>query len=158
MMKRLSILAAAAAIPLASPAAAQELQPETRTAVAPVAPPAVVVTRTAPGVFHVDALPGIAAAVPVKVQRFGDYDRNNDGLYSPSEFAQAMYFLATGDPALGDPTLPRTDRNMHKGAPLPLRPELAVELLNATSDEFVMADANRDMRISPAELAAVAAM
>lgn len=157
-MKMMIALAAVGAAAVASPAAAQELRPETGMTMAPVAPPTTVVTRTGPATFRVDSLPGIAAPVPVKIQRFGDYDRNKDGLYTYSEFAHALYFLATGDPVLGNPNLPRVDRYMHKGAPITLEPRLATALLNATSDEFMMTDTNRDGRISPQELAAVAAM
>lgn len=160
MMRKHQALALAALgsalIPVS--AMAQDIAPETRAVVTPMAPPATVVTQTGPNTFRVTAIPGVSVAVPVRIQRFSDYDLNSDGYYSASEFGQALYFLASGDPVLGNPALPRTDRTMHKGAPQPLDPRIAVALLNVTSDEFAVVDTNNDIRISPTELAAASLM
>lgn len=148
-------LIAALAIAAAGPAAAQ-IAPETRTVVAPVAPPGVAVAQVAPDAFVVTPVPGVATATKVKLQNFSDYDLNRDGAYNPMEFAQAMYFLATSDPVAGNPRLPSWDRYTHRGAWETMRPNDAITLLNATADEFTAVDINNDWRVSPTELAAVA--
>lgn len=117
-----------------------------------------VVTPVAPHAFEVTAVPGVAVATTVRIQNFADYDRDANGVYSPTEFAHALYFLASGIAAPGNPALPRADWTMHRGAPLPMDPQTAVALLNVTSDEFGRADLDDDMRVSPAELRTVALM
>ena len=92
----------------------------------------------------------------MKVQQFDDYDRNHDGAYSPMEFAQATYFLATTDPVAGNPTLPSWDRYEHRGTLSTMEPHDAITLLNATADEFALVDINNDWEVSPTELTAVA--
>ena len=151
------LMIAAAGLALAAPAAAQ-IAPETETVVTPVAPPATMVTQVAPGTFVVTPVPGVAMATKVKVQNFSDYDLDHNGMYSPMEFAQAMYFLATTDPVAGNPRLPAWDRYTQRGALERMRPDHAVELLNATADEFAAVDMDNDWRVSPAELTAVAMM
>jgi hypothetical protein len=121
-----------------------------------VAPPATAIVKVAPGTFVVTPVPGIATATQVRVQNFGDYDKNGDGAYSPMEFAQAMYFLATSDPLPGNPRLPASDRYLHAGAVNPIAPDAAVALLNATADEFAAIDRNYDAKITPAEMRASA--
>lgn len=148
---------AAAGLALAVPAAAQ-IAPENRTQVTPVAPPATIVTQVDPNTLVVTPVPGIAMATQVKVQNFSDYDVNRDGVYTPMEFAQAMYFLATTDPIAGNPTLPAWDRYVHRGTMSRMQPNHAVMLLNATADEFAAVDLNNNWRVEPAELAAVAMM
>lgn len=133
-----------------------EMQATTRTVVTPVAPPATVVAEVEPGTFVVTPVPGVAAATQVKIQQFSDYDVNNDGAYSPMEFAQATYFLATSDPVAGNPTLPSWDRYEQRGTLSTMEPDDAVDLLNATADEFAVVDLNNDWEVSPAELTAVA--
>lgn len=149
-------LAAAAGALAAGPAAAQALEPQSRTVVTPVATPGYLIAEVGDGDLLVTPVPGIAAATRVKVQSFSDYDRNGDGAYNPMEFAQALYFLATSDPVAGNPRLPPADRFSHRGAPEQLRPGNAIDLLNATSDEFAIVDMNDDHRISSAELAVFA--
>jgi hypothetical protein len=148
---------AAAGLALAAPAAAQ-MAPQTQTVVTPVAPPATMVTQVAPGTFVVTPVPGVTMATKVKVQNFSDYDLDRNGVYSPMEFAQAMYFLATSDPVAGNPKLPHWDRYTHRGAAAEMTPTHAVTLLNATADEFAAVDVDNDWRVSPTELAAVAMM
>lgn len=129
--------------------------PETQTVITPVAPPAAVVTRIAPDAFVVTPVPGVAAATRIKVQNFNDYDLDKNGVYSPMEFAQALYFLATSDPVAGNPRLPKWDRFTHKGATSTMAPSVAVSLLNATADEFSAVDLDNNWRVSPEELVAV---
>lgn len=151
------MLIAAAGLALAAPATAQ-MNPETRTVVTPVAPPATAVAQVAPDAFVVTPVPGVAMATKVKVQKFSDYDIDGNGAYSPMEFGQAMYFLATSDPIAGNPRLPAWDRYVHKGTPTRMSPQDAVTLLNVTADEFAAVDLNNNWRVEPAELAAVALM
>lgn len=138
------------------PSAAAQMSAETRTVVAPVAPPTVIVSKAAPGTFVVTPVPGVAAATSVKVQQFSDYDLNRDGVYSPMEFGQALYFLATSDPVAGNPALPAWDRYTHRGAFQQMPPVHARMLLNVTADEFAAVDMNNDWRVDPAELRAAA--
>lgn len=157
-MMKLKLMAAGIGLALGSAAVAQtggSLAPETRTVVMPVAPSGVVVTPIAPDAFIVTPVPGVSAATKVRVQNFADYDLNRDGVYSPMEFAQALYFLATSDPVAGNPRLPMWDRFAHKGAPTTMAPGVAVGLLNATADEFGAADLNNDWRVSREELVAI---
>lgn len=151
------MLIAAAGLALAGPAAAQ-MKPETRTVVTPVAPPTTAVTQVAPDAFVVTPVPGVATATKVKVQNFSDYDVDRNGVYSPMEFGQAMYFLATSDPVAGNPRLPSWDRYVHRGTMSKMTPQDAVLLLNATADEFAAVDMNNNWRVEPAELAAFAMM
>lgn len=148
-------LMAGCALVLAAPAFAQ-LAPETRTVVTPVAPPTTSVAQVAPNAFVVTPVPGVAMATKVKVQRFSDYDLDRNGYYSPMEFAQAAYFLATTDPVAGNPKLPAWDAFKHRGAAQRMMPTNAVSLLNATADEFTAVDINNDWRVSADELLAVA--
>jgi len=148
-------LMSACALVIAAPAAAQ-LSTESRTVITPVAQPGMSVTQVAPDAYVVTPVPGVAVATKIKVQRFGDYDLDRDRVYSPMEFAQAAYFLATTAPAAGNPKLPARDGYMHKGAPHRMKPSNAVTLLNATADEFTAIDMNNDWRVSPEELAAAA--
>lgn len=148
---------AAAGLALAGPAAAQ-MSTETRTVVTPVAPPTTAVTQVAPDAFVVTPVPGVATATKVKVQNFSDYDADRNGVYSPMEFGQAMYFLATSDPVAGNPRLPSWDRYVHRGTMSKMTPQDAVLLLNATADEFAAVDMNNNWRVEPAELAAFAMM
>lgn len=134
----------------------EPLVPETETVTVPVAPPAVVATPVAPDAFVVTPVPGVVASTKVKVQKFGDYDIDDNGVYHPMEFAQAMYFLATSDPVAGNPKLPTWDRYVHKGAPAKLSPKDAVTLLNASADEFAIVDMNNDWRVTPQELSTYA--
>ena len=97
-------------------------------------------------------------ATKVKVQSFRDYDLNDNGAYSPMEFAQAMYFLATSDPVAGNPKLPAWDRYNHRGAMQEMAPTDAITLLNATADEFAIVDMDNDWQVEPIELRAVAMM
>lgn len=145
----------ACALVLAAPAFAQ-MSTETRTLVTPVAPPTTRITQVAPDAFVVTPVPGVSVATRVKVQRFADYDLDRNGVYSPMEFAQAAYFLATTDPVAGNPKLPAWDGYTHKGAAQRMTPVNAVTLLNATADEFAAIDINNDWRVSPEELLAVA--
>lgn len=154
MIGHLSV-AAILTLALAAPAAGQAtspLQPQTGTAVTPVAPPGAVAHWVGPGTWVVTPVPGIAAATQVRVQNFGDYDRNRDGAYNPMEFAQAIYFLATTDPVAGNPKLPARDMYLHRGAPERMKPSNAVALLNATADEFAAVDVNNDWRVTSDEL------
>jgi hypothetical protein len=152
------------ALALAAPATAQSgaaqsgsaLQPSTVTAVTPVVPPTTAVTEVAPGIWQVTPVPGLATATRVKVQKFADYDLDHDGTYSPMEFAQAIYFLATSDPVAGNPKLPAQDMYIQRGAPERMDPKNAVALLNATADEFSAVDANHDYRVTPEEIAGAA--
>lgn len=150
----------ACALVLAAPALAQTATPqmstETRTVMTPLAPPTTSVTQVAPDAFVVTPVPGVSVATKVKVQRFSDYDLDGNGVYSPMEFAQATYFLATTDPVAGNPKLPAWDGYIHKGAPQRMKPANAVMLLNATAEEFAAVDINNDWRVSPEELLAVA--
>lgn len=154
------LLGAASLLAIGAPAMAQTttgaMTPATATVVTPVAPPTTAVAQVAPDTFVVTPVPGLAMATKVKIQKFSDYDLNNDGTYSPMEFAQALYFLATNDPVAGSPTLPAWDRYVDKGSAGRLPPQVAVNLLNATADEFATVDLNNDWRITPAELTAVA--
>lgn len=150
-------LIATAGLIAAAPALAQ-ISAETKTVVTPVAGPATIVTEVAPGAFAVTPVPGVAAATKVKVQQFSDYDLDGSGAYTPMEFAQAIYFLATSDPIAGSPKLPLWDRYVHRGAIEEMPPHHAVTLLNATADEFAVADIDNDWRVGPAELKAVAMM
>lgn len=131
------------------------LAPQTQTVVTPVAPPGMMATQVAPGAFVVTPVPGVSTATRVRVQKFADYDLNKNGVYSPMEFAQALYFMATSDPVAGNPRLPMWDRYTHRGAPTTMGPGVAVALLNATADEFAAADLNKDWRVSPDELVAI---
>lgn len=135
-----------------------ETPPVTVTTVSPVAPPATVVTPVSPGTVAVTRIPGVAAVASTKIQRFSDYDINDDGSYSPMEFAQAMAFLAGGKPATGAAQLPRTDKYLHKGTLAKMPPARATAWLNATSEEFVHVDTNEDRRVSKPELVAAAKM
>lgn len=157
MVRRLFGAAAAATL-MAGAALAQTAASRTdaTVAVTPVAPPATVITRTGPDELLVTPVPGVAVATKVRVQNFSDYDINRDGAYSPMEFAQALYFLATTDPVAGNPRLPALDRFVHRGAPQRMAPQNAVALLNVTADEFGIVDINNDWRVTPEELAAVA--
>ncbi len=156
----MKLAASAIALAFATAAAAQtgNLAPTTQSVVTPVAPPGVAVTEVGPNTFMVTPVPGIAAATQVKIQNFADYDLNRDGAYAPMEFAQAIYFLATTDPVAGNPKLPAMDRYMHRGAPQKKAPADAVALLNATADEFAIADMNNDWRVTQEELARLAMM
>ena len=157
-MIKLKIVAAGLGLALGSAAFAttgSPLAPEARTVVTLVAPPAMVTTQVAPDAFIVTPVPGVSAATKVRVQRFADYDLNGNGVYSPMEFAQAVYFMATNDPVAGNPRLPTWDRFVHKGAATTMAPGVAVGLLNATADEFAAVDLNDDWRVSPEELVAV---
>jgi hypothetical protein len=151
--KSVLFLAACFAAPVAAQPIPPSLAPQTMKIVAPVAPPATAVARVGPSTWVVTPVPGLAAATQVKVQRFSDYDLNHDGAYSPMEFGQAIYFLATSDPIAGNPRLPAQDRFIQRGAPERMRPTAAVALLNATAEEFQAADSNHDGRITPSELA-----
>lgn len=150
---------------LSAPAAAQtagtqpaETPPATVTRVDPVVPPATVITPVAPGAVAVTPVPGVAAITTAKIQSFSDYDINDDGTYSPMEFAQAMAYLAGGKPATGAAGLPPTDKFVHKGTLAKMPPARATAWLNATSEEFAQVDLNNDWRISPQELTAAAMM
>lgn len=157
-MMKLKLAAAGLGLALGSASFAQTgspLTPETRTVVTPVAPPTMITTQVAPDAFIVTPVPGVSAATKVRVQRFADYDLNGNGDYSPMEFAQALYFMATSDPVAGNPRLPMWDRFMHKGAATTMAPGVAVGLLNATADEFAAVDLNNDWRVSPQELVAI---
>ena len=132
---------------------APPLAPQTATAVQRVAPPATVVTQVAPHVLQVTAIPGVAATQTVRIQRFSDYDLNRDGAYNPMEFAQAMYFLATGDPVAGTTGIPRPVEYKPNIAARQMDPKFAVALINTASDEFTAADTNHDWRLTPDELA-----
>ena len=156
-----ALLAGAAAIGMATAPAAMAQTADTTTATTttvttPVAPPATLVDKVAPGVFTVTHVPGIAVSSQLKVQNFGDYDLNNDGAYSPMEFAQAVHFMASGVTTTGTTTLPAKDRYVHKGAVKKLPPMEAVEMLNVTADEFATVDLNNDWRVTADELALVA--
>lgn len=162
-MKRTAVygLALGLSLSLAPVAWAQpsgELAPQTRSIITPVAPPMTAVSKVGPGMFVVSPVPGLSVATTVKIQNFSDYDRNNDGVYNPMEFAQAIYFLATADPVAGNPKLPADDRFYHRGAPQTMNPVAAVALLNATADELAVADVDGDWRVSPAELASAPLM
>lgn len=128
------------------------LAPQTRTVVQPVVPPTTMVTQLYPQVLKVTAIPGIAAAQTIRIQRFSDYDLNRDGAYNPMEFAQAMYFLATGDPVPGTAGIPRPAEYQPHIAAKQMDPKFAVALINTASDEFTAADANHDWRLTPDEL------
>lgn len=157
-MMKLKIVAAGLSLALGSAVFAQTgspLAPETRTIVTPVAPPGMVTTPIAPDAFIVTPVPGVNAATKVRVQRFADYDLNGNGDYSPMEFAQALYFMATSDPVAGNPRLPMWDRFVHKGAATTMAPGVAVGLLNATADEFAAVDLNDDWRVTREELVSV---
>lgn len=149
---------------IASPVLAQgaaptgETPPATVTTAVPVAPPVTVVTPTGPNSATVTHVPGVVATSTMKIQTFSDYDVDNNGNYSPMEFAQAMSFLANANPAAGGTMLPPKDQNQHKGLIGKMRPQHATALLNATADEFSMVDRNRDFRITPDELASAAMM
>ncbi|TFI57527.1 hypothetical protein E2493_14235 [Sphingomonas parva] len=147
-----STIALAAAVPAAAQQPSGALQPQTRTVINPVAPPGLVTTRVGPGTWVVTPVPGLAMATQVRIQNFADYDLNHDGAYSPMEFAQAIYFVATSDPVAGNPKLPAADKYIQRGAPQPMMPATAVALLNSTADEFAAVDANNDWRITPQEL------
>jgi len=129
------------------------LAPQTSTVIQPVAPPATVVTQVAPHVLQVTAVPGVAAKQTIRIQRFSDYDINRDGAYNPMEFAQAMYFLATGDPVPGTTGIPRPAEYQPHIAAKQMDPKFAVALINTASDEFTAADADHDWRLTPEELA-----
>ena len=133
------------------------LAPETRSVVQPVAPPGLAVVQMTPNSFTVTNLPGVAVSKQVSIQRFPDYDLNRDGAYGRMEFAQAMYFLATGDPVPGTAAVPRPSQYVPHQPYATMDPELAAALINATSDEFTAIDQNQDWRITPAELARSAA-
>lgn len=135
-----------------------ETPPVTVTTVNPVAPPATVVTPVAPGTVAVTQVPGVATVTNAKIQTFSDYDINDDGSYSPMEFAQAMAFLAAAKPATGAAKLPATDKFVHKGTLAKMPPARATAWLNATSEEFAQVDANNDWRITQQELVAAAMM
>ena len=150
------LLALTVAVPAGAQQASGALQAQTATTLTPVAPPATMVAQVAPGTWVVAPVPGLATTTQVRFQRFSDYDRDHDGALGPMEFAQAAYFLATGDPVAGNPKLPTWDKYTQYGAPQRMRPEVAVALLNSTSDEFTAIDANHDWRITPAELGVVA--
>ena len=152
MIRRLMGAGAAALLATAAAAQPPSLQPQSGAIVAPVVPPATMVTQVGPETFVVTPVPGVAAATRVKLQSFGDYDANRDGAYSPMEFAQAIYFLATTDPVAGNPKLPAWDRYTHRGAAQRMTPHDAITLLNATADEFAFTDTNNDWRVSPQEL------
>ena len=140
------------AILLAAAAATPPLAPQTSTVVNPVVPPATVVKQVAPDAFTVTNIPGMAVATRVEIQRFSDYDLNKDGSYGPMEFAQAAYFLATGDPVPGTTAIPRPGEYLPHLAAAHMNPKFAAALLNATSDEFTAIDSNHDWRVTPAEL------
>lgn len=129
------------------------LAPETRAVVQPVAPPALAIVQATPNSFAVTNLPGVAVSKQVSIQRLQDYDLNRDGTFGRMEFAQAMYFLATGDPVPGTAAIPRPPQYVPHQAYATMDPELAAALINATSDEFTAIDENQDWRITPAELA-----
>lgn len=135
-----------------------ETPPVAVTTVEPVVAPATVVTPVAPGAVAVTRTPGVAAVSTTKIQTFSDYDINDDGAYSPMEFAQAMAFLAGGKPATGAARLPMTDKFVHKGTLAKMPPARATAWLNATSEEFAQVDADNDWRVSRQELAAAALM
>ena len=131
---------------------APPLAPQTRTVVQPVVPPATAVVQVAPDAFTVTDIPGVAVAKRVEIQRFSDYDLDRDGGYGRMEFAQAMYFLATGDPVPGTSAVPRPSAYVPHLAYARMDPKAAAALLNATSDEFTAIDRDHDWRITPAEL------
>ncbi|GAO38895.1 hypothetical protein SCH01S_21_00820 [Sphingomonas changbaiensis NBRC 104936] len=140
------------AILLAASAQTPPLAPQASTVVEPVLPPATVVKQVAPDAFTVTNIPGLAVAKRVEIQRFSDYDLNHDGSYGPMEFAQAAYFLATGDPVPGTTAIPRPGQYLPHLAYAHMNPKFAAALLNATSDEFTAIDSNHDWRVTPAEL------
>lgn len=146
------VLTSLAMAGLAAPQVAP-LAPQTATTVRQVAPPATAITQVAPHVFQVTAIPGVAATQTVRIQRFSDYDLNHDGAYDPMEFAQAMYFLATGDPVAGASGVPRPAAYKPHIAAKQMDPAFAAALINTASDEFTAADADHDWRLTPAELA-----
>jgi hypothetical protein len=148
-MTALTILALAGLAAMQAP----PLAPQTRTVVQPVAPPATVISQVAPHVLQVTAVPGVATTQTIRIQRFADYDLNRDGAYNPMEFAQAMYFLATGDPVPGTTAIPRPSNYKPHVAARQMDPKFAVALINTASDEFTAADANHDWRLTPDELA-----
>lgn len=159
-MKRIYLLALTL---VSSPAIAQiagttpaETPPVTVTTVDPVAPPATVVTPVGPNAVAVTKVPGVAAVSTAKIQTFGDYDIDDDGSYSPMEFAQAMAYLAGGKPATGAAALPASDKYVHKGTLAKMPPARATAWLNATSEEFAQVDVNNDWRVSKQELVAAA--
>jgi hypothetical protein len=154
----LCILALVPAPAVAQTAGTQpaETPPVTVTTVDPVVPPSSVVTPVAPNTVAVTRVPGIAAVSTTKIQSFADYDIDDNGSYSPMEFAQAMAFLAGGKPATGAAALPATDKHVHKGTLAKMPPARATAWLNATSEEFAQVDANNDWRVSQQELAAAA--
>ena len=135
-----------------------ETPPVTVTTVDPVMPPATVVTPIAPGTVAVTQVPGVAATSTMKIQSFADYDIDDNGAYSPMEFAQAMAFLSAANPAAGGMSLPAKDKFSHKGMIGKMSPKQATAILNATSDEFAAIDMNKDWRITPEELTAAAMM
>ena len=140
------------AILLAAAAQTPPLAPQTRTVVDPVLPPSTVVKQVAPDAFTVTNIPGVAVAKRVEIQRFSDYDLNKDGSYGPMEFAQAMYFLTTGDPVPGTTAIPKPGQYIPHLAYAHMNPKFAAALLNATSDEFTAIDSNHDWRVTPQEL------
>jgi len=155
-MKIMLIGAAALALAPAAMAQTADTTTATTTVTTPVAPPATVVDKVAPGVFAVTHVPGIAVSSELKVQNFADYDLDGDGAYSPMEFAQAVHFMASGQATTGATSLPARDRYVHKGAVAKLPPGEAIEMLNVTADEFATVDLDNDWRVTAQELALVA--
>lgn len=135
-----------------------ETPPVTTTVVTPGTPPATVVTPVGPNTAVVTPVPGTVNVTMMKIQTFSDYDINDDGAYSPMEFAQALAFLANVTTGAGAADLPAKDKFVHKGMIGKMQPKQAVALLNATADEFSAVDGNNDWRITPDELQAAAMM
>lgn len=115
-------------------------------------------TPVAPRTVAVTTAPGVAKLSTVNIQTFSDYDTNDDGAYSPMEFAQAMAHLAGGKPATGAAKLPATDKYVRKGTLAKMPPARAITWLNATAEEFAQVDPNHDWRITQQELLASAMM
>lgn len=157
-MKRRVVASLLGALGLALPSAvlaqAQPLSPQSGAVVQQQIPPSTVVKQVAPDAFVVTNLPGLATVKQVRLQNFSDYDFDHDGSYGPMEFAQALYFLATGDPVAGTKSVPAPRQYSGHLPSRRMDPKLQAALLNATSDEFTALDTNHDWRITPAELAA----
>ncbi len=133
-------------------AAQPPLMPEQARTVTPLAPPAAAVSRIGKNSFVVTAVPGVASTQTIHFQRFSDYDINRDGAYGPMEFAQAMYFLATGDPVPQMEGVPSPRTYRPHIANTNMDPKFALALINTASDEFTAIDADHDWRITPDEL------
>jgi hypothetical protein len=147
-----ALAGAAALAPMSTAAAQPPLAPERTTITTPVAPPAAAVSQIGPHTFVVTAVPGLTSTQTIQFQRFADYDLNRDGAYGPMEFAQAMYFLATGDPVPQMKGVPSPRSYRPHIANTNMDPKFALALINTASDEFTAIDANHDWRITPDEL------